>query len=123
MGDFTSFYELLSSPDGDWESKTERYKNNNGNYSRGLVPIHRLQPRLLTMSDYCYSDRLLLWIQDPFLQPLAFWPCLLQQDLPAVLLSHLSGTSGTKCLSGTAAYFPKDIASVSKNPGPKSFTF
>jgi len=32
------------------------YKNNNGNYSLGLVPIHRLQPRSFTMSDYCYSD-------------------------------------------------------------------
>jgi hypothetical protein len=101
----------------------ERYENNNGNYSLGLVPIHRLQPRLLTMSDYCYSDRLLLWIRDPFLQPLAFGFCLLQQYLPAVLLSRLSGTSGTKCLSGSVAYFPKDMASVSENPGPKSFTF
>ena len=34
-------------------------KNNDGNSSLGLVPIHRSQPRLFTMSDYCYSDRLL----------------------------------------------------------------
>jgi hypothetical protein len=26
--------------------------------------------------------------------------------------------SGTKCLSGTVAHFPKDVASVSENPGP-----
>jgi len=39
---------------------SDRYKNNNGNSSLGLVPIHRLQPRLFTMPDYCYSDRLLL---------------------------------------------------------------
>ena len=39
--------------------KDGRYKNNDGNSSLGLVPIHRSQPRLFTMSDYCYSDRLL----------------------------------------------------------------
>jgi hypothetical protein len=63
----------------------EGYKNNNGNSSLGLVPIHHLQPRLLTMPDYCYSDRLLRRILDPFLQPLAFGFCLLQHNLQAVL--------------------------------------
>ena len=61
------------------------YKNNNGNYSLGLVPIHRSQPRLLMMSDYCYSDRLLLQVLDPFLQPLAIWSYLLKYYLPAFL--------------------------------------
>ena len=103
--------------------KREGYKNNNGNYSLGLVPIHRLQPRLLTMPDYCYSDRPLLLILDQFLQPLAFGFCLLQQNLPAVLSSVLRRTSGTKCHSGAGTYFPKDIASVSVNPGPKPFIF
>jgi hypothetical protein len=46
--------------------KEGRGKNNNGNYSLGLVPIDRFQPRLLTISDYCYSDRLSLQIQDLF---------------------------------------------------------
>jgi hypothetical protein len=66
------------------------YKNNNGNSSQGLVPIHRLQPRLLTMPDYCYSDRLRHCVLDSFLQPKAFGFCLLQQNLPAVLFSHLA---------------------------------
>ncbi|MCX6321909.1 MAG: hypothetical protein NTX93_08950, partial [Bacteroidia bacterium] len=97
--------------------------NNNGNYSLGLVPTHRFQPRLLTMSDYCYSDRLLNRIQDLFMQPMAFGFCLLQQNLPAVLLSVLRRTSGTNCLSGSVAHFPKDMTSVSVNPGPKPFIF
>lgn len=42
------------------------YKNNNGNSSLGLVPIHRFQPRLLTTADYCYSDRLRHRVRDPF---------------------------------------------------------
>jgi hypothetical protein len=99
------------------------FKNNNGNLSLGLVPIHRLQPRLLTMSDYCYSDRLLLLTLNLFLQPMAFGICLLRQNLPAVLLFSLSWTSGTKCLSGSDGHFPKELPSVSDNPGPKSFIF
>ena len=66
------------------------YKNNNGNYSLGLVPIDRFQPRLLTISDYCYSDRLPLQILDLHQQPLAFGFYLLQQNLQAVLSSRLA---------------------------------
>lgn len=99
------------------------YKNNDGNYSQGVVPIHRLQPKLFTMSDYCYSDRLLSRILDPFLQPMAFGLSLLRQNLPAVLLSVLRRTSGTKCPSGAVAHSPKGKASVSDNPGPKPFIF
>ena len=33
------------------------------------------------------------------------------------------GNSGMKCHSGAGTYFPKDIASVSVNPGPKPFIF
>src|ERR1035437_7176510 len=54
---------------GGWGVERGWYKNNNGNSSLGLVPIHRLQPRLLTMSDYCYSDRLRRWVRDPFCNP------------------------------------------------------
>jgi len=100
-----------------------RGKNNNGNYSLGLVPIHRFQPRLQTMSDYCYSDRLRHRILDLILQPMAFGFYFLQQNLPAVLSSVLRRTSGTKCLSGSDAHFPKDTASVSDNPGPKPLIF
>jgi len=102
MGDFTNFYELLSPQMGGVRGlKMGKYKNNNGNYSLGLVPIHRFQPRLLTMSDYCYSDWLRHLILDHFLQPMALGFCLLQQNLPAVLSSVLRRTSGKKCLSGT----------------------
>jgi hypothetical protein len=50
----------------------------------------RLLPSLITMSDYCYSDRPLLLIRDQFLQPMAFRFSLLQQNLPAFLSSHLA---------------------------------
>jgi len=30
---------------------------------------------------------------------------------------------GDECRSGTAAHFPKDVASVSDHPGPKSVVF
>ena len=75
---------------GEGGQAIQGYKNNNGNSSLGLVPIHRSQPRLFTMSDYCYSDRLRHWILDPFLQPWAFGLCLLQQNLLAVLFSRLA---------------------------------
>jgi hypothetical protein len=48
------------------------YKNNNGNHSLGVVPIHRLQPKLHTASDYCYYDRLHSRSYDLYLQPWAF---------------------------------------------------
>jgi hypothetical protein len=75
------------------------------------------------MSDYCYSDWLRLQVQDPIQQPLAFWFCLLRQNLPAVRSSVLRRTSGTKCRSGSGARFPEDTASVSDNPEPKLFIF
>jgi hypothetical protein len=49
------------------------------------IAVHLLQPKLLTVPDYCYYDRLHFVIQDPDLQPLAFWLCLLQHNHPAVL--------------------------------------
>lgn len=67
------------------------YKNNNGNSSLGSVPIHRLQPRLLTMPDYCYFDRSHHWVRDSFLQPMTFGSCLLQHNLPVVLSPACAG--------------------------------
>jgi hypothetical protein len=101
-------------------------KNNNGNSSLGLVPIHRLQPKLLTMPDYCYSDRLRHWVRDPFLQPLAFGFCLLQQNLPAVLSSRLAtglpGQSVIKALThipeGYCISFRKPVTEVLRNLKP-----
>jgi len=66
------------------------YKNNNGNYSRRVVPIHRLQPKPHAASDYCYSGRLHSRSYDLYLQPWAFRFCFLQQILPAVLFSRLA---------------------------------
>lgn len=85
-----------------------RYKNNNGNYSLGVVPIHRFQPKLQTMSDYCYYDRLQIKLKS-FSQPLAFGLCHLRHNLPAVLSSVLRRISGTKCLR-LYAHFPEDMA-------------
>ena len=98
------------------------YKNNNGNSSLGLVPIHRLQPKLLTMPDYCYSDRLRLEYEthvcNPELSGFACYNITFRLSfLPA------SRDSGTKCHSGAGTYFPKDIVSVSDNPGPKPVVF
>jgi hypothetical protein len=98
------------------------YKNNNGNYSQGLVPIHRLLPRQLTMSDYCYSDRLLHGYETLFCNP---W---LSGSACYSITFRLSFStprrdSGTKCLSGSVAHLPKDAASVSDNPEPKPFIF
>jgi hypothetical protein len=76
-----------------------KHRNNNGNYSLRLVPIHYHQPRLSTVSDYCYSDRLHLRILDLFLQPLAFRFSLLKHNLPAVFSSVLRRTSETEALN------------------------
>jgi len=73
--------------------KPEVYKNNNGNYSLGLVPIHRLQPKLHPASDYCYSDRLFRQILDLPPQPMAFRSYLLRYNLPAVLFYPPCGGS------------------------------
>jgi hypothetical protein len=99
-----------------------KYKNNNGNSSLGLVPIHRSQPRLFTMPDYCYSDRLLhkaeTFFRNPLLSGLACYSRTFRLSFP--MPRH---GSGTKCHSGAGTYFPKDIASVSDNPGPKPVVF
>jgi hypothetical protein len=97
-----------------------------GSRARNPLPIASLSPsffsRIASALPLTASfDRLHYLIRDLVLQPLAFGFCFLQQNLPAVLLSVLRRTSGTKCLSGTVAHFPKDMALVSDNPGPKSF--
>jgi hypothetical protein len=95
-------------------------KNNNGNYSRGVVPIHRLQPKPHTASGYCYSDRLHSRSYDLFLQPMAFRFCLLQQDLPAVLLfPPFGGTFRDEASFRLRCQFPKDPAPVSVDSEPK----
>ena len=99
------------------------YKNNNGNSSLGLVPIHRSQPRLFTMSDYCYSDRLL-----HMAEAFSATPCFLVVPVTAEpsgcpFFPSCDRNSGTKCHSGAGTYFPKDIVSVSGNPGPKPVVF
>ena len=99
------------------------YKNNNGNYSLGLVPIHHFQPKLLTMSDYCYSDRL------PSLDTRSSsathgFPVLPVTAEPSGFPFPCRGVvSGMKCHSGSGAHFPEDVASVSGNPEPKLFVF
>ena len=96
---------LTLDPNGGYSQTTSkmvfwrRVKNNNGNHSLRLVPIHYFQPRLSTMSDYCYSDRLHLLIRDLFLQPLAFRYNLLRYNLSAVFSSVLRRTSRTKFLN------------------------
>jgi hypothetical protein len=70
------------------------------------------------MPDYCYSDRLRLeyetHISNPELSGFACYNITFRLSfLPA------SRDSGTKCHSGAGTYFPKDIVSVSDNPGPK----
>jgi hypothetical protein len=98
------------------------YKNNNGNSSLGLVPIHRSQPRLFTMSDYCYSDRLFHQVETCFCNPwLSGFACYSRTFRLSFLPTNRD--SGTKCLSGAGTYFPKDIVSVSDNPGPKPVVF
>ena len=74
-----------------WLEDEAWVQNNNGNYSRRVVPIQRLQPRLFAESDYCYSDRLRGEILDLILQPMAFGFCLLQQNLMAVLSPAFAG--------------------------------
>ncbi|MCE5346367.1 MAG: hypothetical protein LLG13_08790 [Bacteroidales bacterium] len=73
------------------------------------------------MSDYCYCDRLLCQIRDPALQPLAFWFCLLQQNLQAVLSPDKSGfrdeVSFRLCHT-----FPKDMVTV-REPEAEAFHF
>ena len=105
---------------GGW--KTGGYKNNNGNSSLGLVPIHRSQPRLFTMPDYCYSDRLLhkaeTFFHNPLLSGFACYSRTFRLSFPTPRHG-----SGTKCHSGAGTYFPKDIVSVSDNPGPKPVVF
>jgi hypothetical protein len=96
-------------------------KNNNGNYSLRLVPIYRLQPRLSTISDYCYCDRLHLWYQTRFCNP---WLSGLACYSRTFRLSFLTPRrdSGMKCLSGPVAS-PEGCASVSVNPEPKLVVF
>ena len=87
-----------------------------------LVPIHRLQPRPFTASDYCYSGRLHYRSYDLVLQPLAFRFCLLQQNLPAVpfFLPH-GRTFRDEASFRLRCQFPKDPAPVSVDSGPKPF--
>jgi hypothetical protein len=126
MGDFSFFTDpwsvVLSPPYGGLGGKVGGYKNNNGNSSLGLVPIHRSQPRLFTMPDYCYSDRLFpkaeTFFRNPLLSGLACYSRTFRLSFPTPRRG-----SGTKCHSGAGTYFPKDIASVSDNPGPKPVVF
>jgi hypothetical protein len=90
---------------------------------RTLLPeAYGLSPSAFGRGRIC-ADWLRLQVQDPIQQPLAFWFCLLRQNLPAVRSSVLRRTSGTKCRSGSGARFPEDPASVSDNPEPKLFIF
>ena len=99
------------------------YKNNNGNYSRRVVPIHRLLPKLFTASDYCYSGRLHYRSYDLDLQPWAFRFCVLRQILPAVLLPRRSVFSGTKCHSGSGVFSRRIRQRFQDFAVPKLFDF
>jgi hypothetical protein len=92
----------------------------NGNYSQGVVPIHRLQPKPHTASGYCYSDRLHSPAKAGFLQPMAFRLCLLRQNLPAVLFSA-EAEFRDEASFRLRCQFPKDPAPVSVDSGPKPF--
>ena len=87
------------------------YKNNNGNYSLRLVPIHRLQPRPPTVSDYCYCGRMHCRSYDLCLQPWAFGFCLLQQNLPAVRLFLSFGWTFPDEVSFRPGSFPEGSGS------------
>jgi hypothetical protein len=52
------------------------------------------------LSDHPIGSCVHFLIKNLDLQPMAFGFCLLQQNLPAVLLPHRSVVSGTKCHSG-----------------------
>jgi hypothetical protein len=101
--------------------KMEWYKNNNGNYSLGLVPIHRWQPRLFAMPDYCYSDRLLLQIRDLVSATLCFPALPVTAEPSGCPFPRRGVVPGRSVFQAAGAPFPKDQASVSDFRGRNPF--
>jgi hypothetical protein len=73
-----------------------------------------------TMSDYCYSDRLSDEYETHFNNPRPSGNTCYSKTFELSFLPP-KRDSGTKCLSGAVAHFPKDTASVSDNQRPKPF--
>jgi hypothetical protein len=72
------------------------------------------------MSDYCYSDRLSDEYETHFNNPRPSGNTCYSKTFELSFLPP-KRDSGTKCLSGAVAHFPKDTASVSDNQRPKPF--
>ena len=74
------------------------------------------------MSDYCYFDRLRIRILDPFMQPMAFRFCLLQQNLPAVL-SHAKAWFWDEVSFRLSCSIPEGRGKSFKKPGAETLHF